>query len=118
MAKLKANIKDLKIPFKNYLFIALAVAVTTLLLVILFQGKLPPQVPLLYGAAEGEGQLISSWGLVIPSAFSILIIVVNSILASFMADDFTKKTLVIMALVVTLFAIVTTLKIFFLVGSF
>lgn len=109
---------NLKVPFKNYLGVSLALALATLTFVLIFQKKLPPEVPLLYGAAEGEGQLVSSWGLVIPSAVSVLVTLLNAAVASLSEDDFTKKTLVLMALVVTLFSLVTTFKIFFLVGSF
>lgn len=118
MAKVRVDLQSLKIPFKNYLTFSFFAALTTLLLVVFLQKKLPPQVPLLYGAAEGEGQLVSSWGLTIPSLVSILVIILNAALASFSKDDFARKTLVLMALVVTLFSIVTTLKIIFLVGSF
>lgn len=118
MAKLKTNIRNLQVPFKNYLALSLFLALATLIATALLQKRLPPEIPLLYGAAEGEGQLVSSWGLTIPSVVSLLVGLLNFFLASFSKDEFTKKTLVLMALVVTFFSLVTTFKIFFLVGSF
>lgn len=118
MARLKTNYESLKLPFKNYLVASLVCSLVTLLAVILIQKNLPVQVPLFYGAAEGESQLTSSWALIIPSAISILVILINSFLATLLKDDFIKKTLILMATVVTFFSIVTTLKIIFLVGSF
>ena len=99
------------------LIFSLVIAVVTILAVFILQTKLPPQVPLFYGAAEGETQLILSWGLVIPSTFSILVVIANSALSTFTKNEFTKKVLIFSALVVTLFSVITTIKIIFLVGS-
>lgn len=96
----------------------LILAFLTLSFVILFQKKLPPEVPLFYGAAEGESQLVSSWALVVPAISSIVLVLVNSFLSSILKDDFVKKVLIFSALIVTLFSVITTLKIAFLVGSF
>lgn len=117
MVKIKAEaILRSKVPFKNYLAVSLALALATIAFVIFFQGKLPPEVPLFYGAAEGEAQVAPSWMLILPSAFSILAIIVNFFLASLTRDEFIKKVLVISALIATLFSVVTTFKIIFLVG--
>lgn len=118
MVKLKASIQTLKLPFKEYLTLSLIGAVFTLIAVIFLQKNLPPEVPLFYGAAEGEAQLTPSWGLTIPSIISVLIILTNSALILVLKDEFIKKALSLMAVVVTFFSIVTTLKIIFLVGSF
>lgn len=108
----------LDVPGKNYSFVSLGLAVLTLALVLLSQKRLPPEVPLFYGRAEGEAQLVDSWWLVVPSLFSILATSVNLTIASFLKDDFTKKVLVLSALVVALFSVITTFKIILLVGSF
>lgn len=108
----------LDLPYKNYLFASFGLAAFTLGLVLLLQKRLPPEVPLFYGRAEGEAQLVSSWGLVIPAVFSALVAAANSAIASFLKDDFTKKVLVVSALIVSLFSAITTFKIIFLVGSF
>lgn len=118
MARIKTGLEKLKLPFKEYLVASFFCALGTLLAVVLLQKSLPPEVPLFYGAAEGEAQLISSWGLTIPSIVSILVVFVNATLASLLKDDFTKKILVLMATVVTFFSVVTTFKIIFLVGGF
>ena len=117
MVKIKAQtILRSKIPFKNYLAASLLLAFATGTFVLLFQGNLPPEVPLFYGAAEGETQVAPSWMLIFPSVFSILTIVGNFFLTFLTSDEFIKKVLVISALVVTLFSVVTTLKIIFLVS--
>ena len=103
---------------KNYLFLSLGLAAFTLAMVLVSQKRLPPEVPLFYGRAEGEAQLVASWGLVIPSLFSVFVTSANLAIASILKDDFTKKVLVLSALVVALFSVVTTFKIMLLVGSF
>ena len=108
-----------KIKIKEPVLIAsLVIAALTTLIVVLVQKKLPPQVPLLYGAAEGESQLVNSWALLVPSLFSVLAIIVNGAISSLTKDEFIRKILIFSALVVTLFSIVTTFKIILLVGSF
>lgn len=117
MPKLKPTIiLKSKVPFKNYLLGSFILAVITIVFIVFFQGKLPPEVPLFYGAAEGEAQIASSWMLIIPPIFSVFTILINFILAALVGDEFIKKVLVISALIVTLFSVVTTLKIVFLVG--
>lgn len=118
MAKIKTSLKHLRLPFKNYLALSFIVALGTLFAVIFLQKRLPPQVPLFYGAAEGETQIVPSWALIVPSLISLFVVIANSALASFLKDDFIKKTLVLVATVTAFFSVVTTFKIIFLVGSF
>lgn len=82
------------------------------------QPFLPPQIPLYYGLPVGEEQLSSSLGLVIPGVVSLLILAVNFILVKIIKEEFLKKVLAITALIASFFAIITTYKIIFLVGSF
>lgn len=117
MPKLKpATILKSKVPFKSYLLGSFILTLITIAFIVFSQGKLPPEVPLFYGAAEGEAQIASSWMLIIPSVFSIFTILTNFVLATIVGDEFIKKVLVISALIVTLFSVVTTFKIIFLVG--
>ncbi len=106
------------ISFKNYIYIALGVNLVILLIVVVSQRFLPPQVPLFYGLAEGEEQLAPSLALAIPSTVSILIIALNVFISSLAKDIFLKRTLVLAGVVTTIFSLVTTIKIILLVGSF
>lgn len=105
-------------PFRNYIYIALGLNLVILLIIIIFQRFLPPYVPLFYGLAEGEEQLAPSLALAIPSIVSILIITTNVFISSLAKDVFLKRTLVLAAVVATIFSLVTTVRIIFLVGSF
>lgn len=106
------------LPLKNYLLGALTINILTILAVVLAQGALPPQIPLFYGLAEGEGQLAPKLFLIIPSFAASLVLVVNSLLSSLFSEEFIKKALLLAAIASTFFAVITTLKIMLLVGSF
>lgn len=105
-----------KLPFKNFVYLAGVVSLIAVFFSLIIQKRLPPQIPLFYGLPQGEEQLISSWGLVIPGLFSFLIILINLAITSFLKDDFLKKSLAVASFVVSVFALITTLKIAFLVG--
>jgi len=113
----KRNIEEAKIPFKNQVYIAFLVNLIIISFVFTLLWKLPPQIPLFYGLPEGEGQLAPDWALIIPNSTSLLILVLNILIANSIKDDFYKKILIIGAIVSTFFASITTLKIFFLIGS-
>ena len=106
-----------KYPLRLRLLQASIVSITTIARVIIFRGFLPPQLPLFYGLPKGEQQLTSSINLVIPSLISLGIIVINYSLSTLLEDDFLKKALVLTAIVCVFFSTITTIKIFFLVGS-
>lgn len=86
--------------------------------ILIARNLLPPEIPLFYGMPEGKEQLTSKISLTIPALSSIIFLSVNLILAFFLKDDFTKKTLVVAGLALSFFSTITILKIFSLVGSF
>jgi hypothetical protein len=47
-----------------------------------------------------------------------VILILNSFISSLIADEFIKKVIILGAIATALFAVVTTIKIAFLVGSF
>ena len=106
------------IPFRKYVAIALGVNLITILLGILAQTILPPEIPLFYGLATGSLQLAPSQAILVPPAVSTLIIVVNLGLVKKIGEEFAQKALVLTAIAATAFSTITTLKIILLVGSF
>jgi hypothetical protein len=103
---------------KNYVFGPLAISIFTLLISLLAQKFLPPQIPLFYGLPIGAEQLSSSFSLIIPGALSFVISLSNLLLWLKIKDDFLKKVLMTASYVIALFMAITTVKIIFLVGSF
>jgi hypothetical protein len=106
------------VPFKKLILLAIISNIIIMLLVLLFSNNLPPQVPLFYGLARGENQLASRLGLLIPSLVSLSIISFNLIVSFFVKSIFLKKTLIIASVAATVFSLITTVKIFFLIASF
>ena len=94
------------------------ISLVVIVLVVILQKALPPQVPLFYGLPKGEEQLAPSINLIIPSLLSLAIVVVNSSILLIIEDDFLQKVLVFTAVVCVFFSTITTIKIFFLVGIF
>lgn len=110
-----AILKQIKInPIFTYSFF---VSLAGLLLGLVAQFILPPEVPLLYGLPQTDSQLISPIWIVLPSSLALVITTLNSLLALKFNDSYLKKTLGIASLACSILAIVTTLKIIFLVGS-
>lgn len=93
------------------------IGVVNVLSIILLQKYLPPELPLFYGLPEGEGQLTTNLGLVIPGGVTLATIVTNLILAKIVKDEFLKQVLIVSGFAVAVFCLATTLKILFLVGS-
>lgn len=110
-------IKLNKIPFKGYFRASLILNISVILLGLLVQKLLPPQIPVFYGFPQGEAQLFPPIGILLPSALSLIFILINLFLINVIKDEFIKKTLVIAGLVTAVFAGVTAVKIFFLVGQ-
>lgn len=105
------------LPFRPYLVGSFIVNILMVVLALGLQSFLPPQIPLFYGVAEGEGQLARAIFLFIPNAFALIIIVANIFIATLIEEEFVKKILITSGIIATFFATITTLKIFFLVES-
>ena len=106
------------IPLKKLLYTSFILTLVSITAVLVLQQNLPPEVPLFYRLPEGNNQLTSSKGLVIPGLLSLAILAVNTIFSFFTKNTFLKKTLIIAVFTTSLFLAVTTFKILFLVGSF
>ena len=106
------------LPFRPYFTGALIVNVLMVMLGVAVQRFLPPEIPLFYGVAEGESQLSRSIFLFLPNAFALIILIANIFIAYLATEEFFKKILIVAGIIATFFATITTVKIFFLIGSF
>jgi len=107
-----------KIAFKNLIYISFGLSTLSLILVLALQKYLPPQIPLFYGMAEGEEQLTSSLGLLIPAGLSLILVLLNSLISLFLENTFLQKILSVVSFTVTLLSVITVTKIVLLIGSF
>lgn len=104
--------------FKNYVYFSIGLNVLTALAVLIFKKEMPPIVPLFYGRAIGESQLVNLAGLLIAPGVSLFITILNLFLSSITSDLFLKKVYVITAFLISLLTTITVVKIIFLVGFF
>ena len=106
-----------KVPLVKMVYASLFLSLANLGLVILFQNHLPPELPLFYGLAKGSEQLGSSLQLTIPGIIALSITIVNFILALFINNNFLRQMLILSAFAVSVFSLITVIKIALLVGS-
>ncbi len=106
------------IALKKTVYAAISLCLLNILFVIISQNNLPPEVPLFYGFSEGEKQLSQKWGLLIPGAISLIIILFNLILSAMIKNKFLKETLSMTSFVVSFLFLITVFKIVLLVGFF
>lgn len=106
------------IPLIKVSYLGVGISFLSILFVLLGRNNLPPEVPLFYGLAKGEEQLVKTMALAIPSVSSIIIISINTTLSYFLKNNLLQKTLVLAGLAASIFTTITTIKIIFLVGSF
>ncbi len=107
-----------KLPLKKMFVISGISSIILIFIGLLAQIFLPPQIPLFYGLPQTEIQLAPSILIILPSIFSIILTLVNAIVAIKINDNFLKKTLAFSSISVTLLIAITTLKIIFLISSF
>ena len=112
----KINIDS--IPFwkpSGYIFVF---NLLVILFIVLFESKLPPEIPLYYGRPKGDEQLAKSLYLLIPPIFSAVVVVVNLAIMKLAIQEFLQKILLGVAFLITILSTITVAKIFLLVSSF
>lgn len=105
------------IPYVKIFAPLLVVNFIVVFIVIWLQPSLPPEVPLLYGRAYGEKQLIAKLGLTIPSGVVIFATLVNAAVSSLVSEKLLQQILVATSIVATILSLITTTKIILLVGN-
>ncbi len=105
------------IAYSKLLYVSLLINIITIGLVFLFKRILPPEVPLLYGLAEGDSQLVDRDSLILPSLISIIVVLINTATSLMVSDEYLQKALVVTAFASSIIASIAVLEVLFLVGS-
>ncbi|MDO8503711.1 MAG: hypothetical protein Q7S60_03395 [bacterium] len=92
-----------------------SVLITTLILAI-FWVKLPAQVPLFYSRTTGGDQLTNPLFLLLPPILSGIFLLMNLVLTRFTESDFLKRALVLGAVLSSILASITVIRIIFLIA--
>jgi hypothetical protein len=106
------------LPLKNLFIFSIAFSALTIAFVFWGVRFLPPEVPVFYGKPVSQERLGESGMLVLPAFSALIMTVINLVAALFVKNQYFKKVLAGTSLTITLFAITTTVKIFFLIGIF
>ncbi len=105
------------LPFKNLFYVSMIFSLITFVSGILAQLILPPEIPLFYGLPQTNSQITQSIMITIPSIISIIICIINIIIAVKTVDNYNKRILAFASVFISILATVSTFKIIFLVGS-
>lgn len=106
--------KDLSL--KNLFSFSIFSNLIIIIISLILQFILPPEIPLFYGVPQTIEQLAPSILIVVPSVISFLLTLINILISSNLKNDYIIKTLAITSLSITILAMITTFKIIFLVG--
>lgn len=91
--------------------------IITIIVVLIFQKNLPPEIPLYYGLPRSTRQLATPPELIIPLIISLVVAFFNNSIAFLTKSDFLKKVLIIASYFIIAMAIITVIKIMLLVGT-
>lgn len=112
--KLQPKIEPLEPSTKKPVLIGFGILAVGSLLFAVSWFSLPPQVPLFYSRPWGEGQLAQPLFLALPLVLGIIFLLINAVLAKTWEDSFLKHSLVLGAVVASLFASTTIVRILLL----
>ena len=96
-----------KIPLAKMAYFSLILSILNILIVLVSQNNLPPEVPLFYGLARGQEQLASAIKLTLPAIISIFIIIINFILTTFTKNRFLQQALILTGFAVSFLSLIT-----------
>jgi O-antigen/teichoic acid export membrane protein len=107
-----------KLPLKRLFVISVIISGILIIVGLVCQIFLPPQIPLFYGLPQTDSQLAPSILIILPPIIASLVTLINVGIAIKVNDNFLKKTLAFSSLSICILVTITTLKIIFLISSF
>lgn len=116
-AKIKIDSRFEKMPLKSLFVISIIINALFILIGLISQLILPPEIPLFYGLPKNNEQLAPSLFIVLPAATSLIITIVNAVLSINTDSSYLKKTLAFASISASLLSSIATYKIILLVGS-
>ncbi len=103
---------------RNFLRWNLILIIIQISLIFFKFNDLPSQVPLYYSRPWGEGQLASATSLFLLPTFSIIVLIINNLIANLLLKSIPlfSRLLVIFSLAFSLFTSISLVKIIFLIS--
>ena len=95
------------------LVLTLIIILVQIVLIVLYFSQLPPSVPLYYSRPWGQAQLAETIYLFLLPSLSLIIFVINSLLASLFVDhkEFYSHCLILVSTIFSVFNLITLIKI-------
>jgi len=106
-----------KLPLKKLIITSFVLNLIIIILGLLAQFILPPEIPLLFGLPQTTEQLTPSIYIILPSIIALIISFLNSLIAINLEGQYIKKTLAFSTVLISILSLIATFKIIFLVGS-
>ena len=114
---LLTQLKESSLPLKSLFTTSVVINGVFILLGLLGQLILPPQIPLFYGLPKNSEQLAPSIFITLLSVVSLFLTVINAIISINIEGVYLKKALAFASISICLLSVIATYKIVFLVGS-
>lgn len=109
--------KSAHLPLKSLFVISIILNALFILIGLISQLILPPEIPLFYGLPKNSEQLAPSLFIILPASISLIITITNAVLSINTDNNYLKKTLAFASVSASLLSSIATYKIIFLVGS-
>lgn len=106
-----------KLPLKRVIIMSFVLNLIVIASGLLSQFILPPEIPLLFGLPQTSEQLVPSIYILIPAITSLIISIINPLIAINIEGSYLKKTLAFSTFLIAILSLIATFKIIFLVGS-
>lgn len=114
---LLTQLKESNLPLKPLFATSVVINGIFILLGLVVQLVLPPEIPLFYGLPKNSEQLAPSIFIILPNIVSILLTVINAVISINVEGVYLKKSLAFASISICLLSVIATYKIIFLVGS-
>lgn len=114
--KMNLNTAFDKLPLKKLNIFAFIISIITVIVGLISQIILPPEIPLFYGLPQNSAQISPSILIILPSSIAILMTSVNILISMYISDNYLKKALVFTSLLIAILSAITTYKILLLVS--
>lgn len=108
----------MRLPFSKHFLVIFVVNLVVAGLALAVQTFLPPEIPLFYGQPKGENQIAAKIFLILPSSSALVVSAFNLLLSKVIGNKFLEKVLIGISYTISALALITTLRIIFLVGNF
>lgn len=113
---MKPKIIPQELSLKKPFLLGLSTIGITLIILAIFWRGIPPQIPLFFSKPRGEAQLGTSYMLLVPLSFSLLLLIANSLFIQILSPyPLLKRIVILGGTTACILAAITVIRILFVV---